>query len=74
MAPRECSMRVARHVRSAVSHEEIEIGALVGLLDMFDVEPQPPRSGRGGGVHSRGGRPIFVIDIQTEPSAWEHRA
>ena len=34
-------MRVACHARPAASDEEIEIGSLVRLLHMFDIEPEP---------------------------------
>jgi hypothetical protein len=58
-------MRVARHVRSAPSHEEIEISAFVRLLYVFDIKPEPST------IWQRWRRPTrtasgetIVIDIQ----------
>jgi hypothetical protein len=58
-------MRVACHVRPAPSHEEIEIGAFVRLLDVFDIKPEPST------LWERWRRPVrtasgesIVIDIQ----------
>src|SRR6185437_14345580 len=65
---RVASVRVAAHLGAARAGEEIEVAALVGLLDVLGVKPGPAA---GGGLGRRGprgaaGRELVVGDVEAQ--------
>lgn len=64
-------MRVSSHLGTASAYQKIEIGALVGLLNMFDVKLYPTSVRTGWRSPYRAAcRESGVIDFKTKQSLW----